>query len=135
MFQADCALIQEDMHTLSGGIKSIKDEAATAHQTHLGAALLAQQLTQQPTVTGLEDTQRRRYLKIRGVSSDIGIEEVPQYVRRLLSSLLPTKQVKSMPIEGIYRVGRTRRLMTTPLRDVIVTFRSLADKRAMISAV
>ncbi|CAH2293567.1 Hypothetical predicted protein [Pelobates cultripes] len=69
MFQTDCALIREDMHTLSGHIKSVEDEAVTARQTHLDAALLTQQLTQQHAalarqVAGLEYTQLHHAAKI-----------------------------------------------------------------------
>ncbi|CAH2301257.1 Hypothetical predicted protein [Pelobates cultripes] len=117
MFQTDCALIQEDMHTLSGHMKSMEDESVMAHQSQLNTAILTQQLTQSE------------------VSSDIGTEELPQYTRPLFSSLLLSKQVKSVLNEGLFRVCHLRGYMTAPLEDVIVAFRLIANKRAALSAI
>ncbi|CAH2319599.1 Hypothetical predicted protein [Pelobates cultripes] len=140
MFQADLAILREDMLSLTGHLKAAEETSAhiKAEQTTLAAEqkrLTASQATMTLKLTEYEDRSRSKNIKIRGIPTTIDKTELPQYVGRLLQQILPHKQAKNILVDNIYRIRRQGRQPQQASSDIIIQLVTHLDKTAIMAAV
>ncbi|CAH2325040.1 Hypothetical predicted protein [Pelobates cultripes] len=79
LFQADLAIVWEDMHSLTGRTLQTKQAALQEVQDK---TIQAQQ-GMVAKLTDQEDKIRRNNIKLKGVPEEVAMAELPQYLRRL----------------------------------------------------
>ncbi|CAH2219837.1 Hypothetical predicted protein [Pelobates cultripes] len=82
-----------------------------------------------------EDRHRQVNIKIRGIPDSIGITELPHYLRRLTTSLLPHIQAKKLTFEGFFCIPKPRQASPTASHNVKVRCHSSTDKALLMTAV
>ncbi|CAH2311644.1 Hypothetical predicted protein [Pelobates cultripes] len=100
-FTSELAVLKEKLGTLTGQIRATEDEVhdlrvkqdSTTKQV-LEISTTCEQLNAR--VGQLEDSSCQRNLKVRGIPETISVEELPQFIRRLFSAILPPKQDKGL---------------------------------------
>ncbi|CAH2324300.1 Hypothetical predicted protein [Pelobates cultripes] len=111
MFQADLAILREDVLLLTGRIKAAEETSnhLKAEQSTLAAEqkwLTDSQDTMSLRMSEFEDRSRSKNIKIKGTPTTVEKTELPQYIRCLLQQILPHKQAKSILVDNIYRIRR-----------------------------
>ncbi|CAH2277658.1 Hypothetical predicted protein, partial [Pelobates cultripes] len=135
---ADITAIRSDLQGLTGHIGALERTSQTSTQhiamLHQAVSDLQQQnLLHERRFAALEDTWRRNNLKIRGVLEDICETELPHFLRRILSTLLPSRQMKATTLDRLSRIPKLSKAPTTAPRDLIVTFHSGNHKAAVLT--
>ncbi|CAH2292842.1 Hypothetical predicted protein [Pelobates cultripes] len=83
-------------------------------------------------VDALDDYHKCKNLKLRGIAETVEDEELPHFVRRLLTTLLPQRQVKSLPIESCHQLPTLNKTPAGVPRDVLICFSSFRDKKQVL---
>ncbi|CAH2274358.1 Hypothetical predicted protein [Pelobates cultripes] len=139
LFHSDMAILQEEVTAVTGRVRIAKEDltAMTERQqateeklTHLQSSHQALQAW----LDGLDYARRRSNIKIRGIADSIDDNELPQLTRRLLATILNSKQAKTVLVEGVHRLPKLPRAPTEASRDVLLRLQSTRDKMAVMAA-
>ncbi|CAH2301169.1 Hypothetical predicted protein [Pelobates cultripes] len=125
LFAADVAVLREDIHTVEGRVKKTEEasQGLTARCTQLeaqNAELQRSQALLAARMDTVEDPNRSRNIKIQGVPDSISQDTLAQFIGRLLTSLLTPQQVKTIGIDGMYRITRATKTPADTPRDAIL---------------
>ncbi|CAH2223717.1 Hypothetical predicted protein [Pelobates cultripes] len=132
MFQADLAILREDMLSLTSRIKAAEETTTLAAEQK---RLTDSQATITQKMTEYEDCNCSKNTKIKGIPTSVEKSELPQHMRRLIQHILPHKQARNILIDNIYRIRRQGRLPQQMNSDVIIQLVTHLDKMAIMAAV
>ncbi|CAH2285971.1 Hypothetical predicted protein [Pelobates cultripes] len=140
LLDADIALLKEEVWAISEWVRVAEEDVSDLKRGLSSLEETVHNLQSSNTNTNLrvdscEDRDRRKNLKIRGVSDTVASEELPHLNSRLLASELPTKMAKWIVLDGVYRIAKSPRALTVSPRDIMVRFQSCADKQKLLNAI
>ncbi|CAH2223917.1 Hypothetical predicted protein [Pelobates cultripes] len=106
-FSADIALVREDMGVMTARLRAL-EEAGTATTSKQEAlqpeveTLKQANHTMEGRLAVLEDARWQRNMRVRGIPENIGEDEVPHYLHRMWSSMLPPAKAKTINLDYLY---------------------------------
>ncbi|CAH2321822.1 Hypothetical predicted protein [Pelobates cultripes] len=76
----------------------------------------------QSHMVAMEDRQRWKNIKIRGILKQISTAEIPHLIRRLLTHLFSSTHAKLMALDGCFRLSASLLHSPEVNGDIIVRF-------------
>ncbi|CAH2315132.1 Hypothetical predicted protein [Pelobates cultripes] len=138
-FNADLNIMCEDITVVTARLQANEDAITSLAQKqestneHL-LQLQASHKSMQVRLDTQDDARRRNNLKIRGIAESVTDQELPHFLRRLWTTLLPQRSAKSIQVDGCYRLAKSNRAPAGVPRDVLIRFPLLRDKLALQDA-
>ncbi|CAH2285909.1 Hypothetical predicted protein, partial [Pelobates cultripes] len=125
--------------TVDGRVKKVEEgtQGLTTQSQKLEAQNAELQHTQSSLTNSLEsmeDRHRSRNVKIRGIPETVIPEDLTQYARRLIATILTPQQEKQTMIDGVYRIPRATRAPADSPRDVILQFQTRSAQLTLMAA-
>ncbi|XP_063295380.1 uncharacterized protein LOC134582656 [Pelobates fuscus] len=120
--------------TLLEATTSTQDSRLTVVENQI-AEISKLQLLTTDRMDAMEDQKRRYNLKLRGVPDSIDLADLPHYIRRLFSTLLPPKQAKTVRLDGLFRLPKPPTAPMSATADLIIRFQSMSDKALLLQAI
>ncbi|CAH2299746.1 Hypothetical predicted protein [Pelobates cultripes] len=107
-------ILRDDITVVTARVQATEDciHSITQQQTSTKEQMQQLQATNkamQIRIDTMDDAQRCKNLKIRGITETISDQELPDLIRRLLCTLLTQQSARGIQIDGCFRLAKSSR--------------------------
>ncbi|CAH2246063.1 Hypothetical predicted protein [Pelobates cultripes] len=134
---ADLELLKTDLTAVTARTQASEEAILDLRQEAQGfKESIIQLQSSQANLTNRADIAEDRHRQVNiKIPDSVGITELPHYLRRLTTSLLPHTKAKKLTFEGFFHIPKPRQAPLTASHNFIIRCHSSTEKALIMAAV